>query len=82
MVALIQMVNAKLFMLQKRSTLQYIAQKTCLFVGYECETHDNPADFILDVINGDIEDNQSNDKKLKTCKIKYKTCNMRGKHVK
>ena len=23
--------------------------------GYQCEQHDNPADFILDVINGDID---------------------------
>lgn len=43
------------------STLQYIFT-TCLlkdlqafyfFVGYECEPYNNPADFFLDVINGD-----------------------------
>lgn len=31
----------------------------CLFVGYECEPHNNPADFFLDVINGDAM-NQKN----------------------
>ena len=25
-----------------------------IFLGYVCEPHDNPADFILDAINGDI----------------------------
>ena len=24
-----------------------------MYVGYECELHDNPSDFFLDVINGD-----------------------------
>lgn len=24
-----------------------------LFSGYECESYNNPADFVLDIINGD-----------------------------
>ena len=25
----------------------------CLYTGYQCEEHNNPPDFFLDVINGD-----------------------------
>eukprot|EP00057_Strongylocentrotus_purpuratus_P005969 XP_011660443.1 PREDICTED: ATP-binding cassette sub-family G member 2 [Strongylocentrotus purpuratus] len=30
-------------------------------IGYECEPHNNPPDFFLDVINGDISDNRGYD---------------------
>ena len=30
-----------------------------LKIGYECELHNNPADFMLDVINGDVNPDKS-----------------------